>query len=377
MKKTTADHLPSGILDREAFAEHLDASWQTFRQQLLDAYPSMQATSGLEVKPELQAELQISSIPDPAAGVAQDVQVTCSDVIPKDADAPSELGELPAKIAGRASWSSVDSNGLRHRNASHILSSGFIGLSDVELTNTKNRLRLRLGILSPKMLVSGKTLLDAVSSLGLTRYTEEDMNDFVNQLGDFIGLQFASLPEKMKRASQSALFSFEPMGQPDMNKLGTPKWQWPLPEKSRDLPNLRSSLSTKGGPLADKVAGQRSVAYNVVPAQPLLDIFLAQESDVHRRIFGARGINQYRAMKEILLAGDTNRLVAELTFVRINDLAAPPEPMHPIMYLEPLVAILIVGNGIMIGFLGHPTYTLLPRSAPYRLLFLFVGFATI
>eukprot|EP00439_Symbiodinium_sp_Y106_P079651 s295_g18.t1 len=31
------------------------------------------------------------------------------------------------------------------------------------------------------------------------------------------------------------------------------------------------------------------------------------------------------AVKEILLAGDANRLVAELTFVRINDLAAPPD----------------------------------------------------
>ena len=99
-------------------------------------------------------------------------------------------------------------------------------------------------------------------------------------------------------------------------------------------------------------------------------------------------------MKEILLAGDTNRLVtlpkvavrlcgfgvgclvlisqatkthgqqrwpwfaqvAELTFVRINDLAAPPEPIHPIMYLEPLVAVLIVGNGVMIGFQTDPSY---------------------
>ena len=55
-------------------------------------------------------------------------------------------------------------------------------------------------------------------------------------------------------------------------------------------------------------------------------------------------------LQEILLAGDTNRLVAELTFVRINDLASPPEKLHPLMYIEPLVATLIVGNGIMIGF---------------------------
>ena len=39
--------------------------------------------------------------------------------------------------------------------------------------------------------------------------------------------------------------------------------------------------------------------------------------------------------------------MAELTFVRINDLAAPPEPIHPLVIIEPFVAILIVANGIM------------------------------
>eukprot|EP00913_Durusdinium_trenchii_P003801 g3520.t1 len=47
-------------------------------------------------------------------------------------------------------------------------------------------------------------------------------------------------------------------------------------------------------------------------------------------------------MREILVAGDTNRLVAELTFVRINDLAAPPEALDPLFYIEPIVAVLIV-----------------------------------
>ncbi|CAE7686685.1 CACNA1S, partial [Symbiodinium sp. KB8] len=49
-------------------------------------------------------------------------------------------------------------------------------------------------------------------------------------------------------------------------------------------------------------------------------------------------------------------LVAELTFVRINDLAAPPEPTHPLLYIEPFVGILIVANGIMIGFQTDPLY---------------------
>lgn len=67
-------------------------------------------------------------------------------------------------------------------------------------------------------------------------------------------------------------------------------------------------------------------AFNVVPAQALMELFLSEEGLIHKRLFAPRLLTQFQAMKEILLAGDTNRLVAELTFVRINDLATPPEP---------------------------------------------------
>lgn len=75
-----------------------------------------------------------------------------------------------------------------------------------------------------------------------------------------------------------------------------------------------------------------------------------------KKVFGTAYFTQYQAMREILLAGDTNRLVAELTFVRINDLATPPEPVHPLTYIEPVVALLIVANGVMIGFQSDPGY---------------------
>ncbi|CAE7405942.1 CAC, partial [Symbiodinium pilosum] len=81
----------------------------------------------------------------------------------------------------------------------------------------------------------------------------------------------------------------------------------------------------------------------------LMEICLAEETDVQYKIFGSR-LKPFQAIREILLAGDTNRLVAELTFVRINDLAAPPEPLHPLLLIEPFVAVLIIANGVMIGF---------------------------
>ena len=48
-------------------------------------------------------------------------------------------------------------------------------MNSEEALAIRHRLRVRLGALSSKTLVSGKSLLEAVTSLGLTRYTEQDM----------------------------------------------------------------------------------------------------------------------------------------------------------------------------------------------------------
>ncbi|CAJ1340822.1 unnamed protein product [Effrenium voratum] len=211
------------------------------------------------------------------------------------------------------------------------------GLSDEEAQVIRSRLRLRLGVLSGHKLVSGKSLHDALAALGLTRYTEEDMNELVNLLSDFIGLRFQ---EETETPSVVGVFRRRASG------VGPPSWQWPENATSPSRAG-KSSLN-----LIERVP--RST-YNVVPAQALIEVFLAEERDIHKKIFGHK-VNQFKAMREILLAGDTNRLVAELTFVRINDLAAPPEPAHPLMYVEPLVALLIVANGIMIGFQTDPAF---------------------
>ena len=217
-----------------------------------------------------------------------------------------------------------------------------------------------MGATSSNKLVSGRSLLDAVVALGLTTYHEDDMNDFVNHLADFVGLHFEQDVERRERRPSQSLNSLSMFRAPeDPFVLGKPKWSWPSGEISHGPHSLHSHhlpsrSMTKG--MSHLPDGQATRTFNVVPAQALMDVFLSQEADIHKRIFGPRLMNQFRAMREILLAGDTNRLVAELTFVRINDLAAPPEPVHPLMYIEPLVAILIVLNGVMIGFQTDPAY---------------------
>ncbi|CAJ1452533.1 unnamed protein product, partial [Effrenium voratum] len=216
---------------------------------------------------------------------------------------------------------------------------------DPQTNAVRHRLRLRLGAVSLKKLISGKNLHDAIEALGLTTYTEEHVNDLVNQLADYIDLKFVT---KDKDGD------YHRSNSPGINKsfwenernLGRPVWNWP-----RDAEFTRSAsreINTSDLPARS--------SFNVVPLQALMDLFLARDPDLHKKIFGPVNRKQFQAMKEILLAGDTNRLVAELTFVRINDLAAPPEPINPLMYIEPFVAVLIVVNGIMIGFQTDRTF---------------------
>lgn len=200
------------------------------------------------------------------------------------------------------------------------------------------------------MLVSGKALHDAVASLGLTRYELADYNEMVNLIADFIELDFAEKEMRSSRLSHDSetrnrsIFSLQAESQDLVAKLGMPIWHWPKVQL-RESNRIQRAASMQT--FMDRQAVRKEC---VVPTVALQELFFAQEWEVHRQILGnGKLLKQFQAMKEILLAGDTNRLVAELTFVRINDLAAPPEPVHPLVYIEPFVAFLIILNGIMIG----------------------------
>ena len=75
------------------------------------------------------------------------------------------------------------------------------GLNIEEARAIRRRLRVRLGAITQTKLVSGKSLHDAVSALGLTRYGLQEINDIVNCLADFIGLRFLAPDHKVHRSS--------------------------------------------------------------------------------------------------------------------------------------------------------------------------------
>lgn len=334
-------------MDKQNFARVVDESLHNLRWKLLDAFPEIQA--GCD-----SLQLGTSTSPTNFAHLTPMVKDS-----PKDSPSPSRRQSLAPTISPADSMQSQilrmeqeEIDTPRHRHPELV--PAFQG-SEEEGQKIRSRLRLRLGALNDS-LVSGKGLHDACVALGLTAYTVEDMNSLVNLLADYIQLDFEReegvVYEKPRRLSVNSanMFFFSNHHQPAVPVVsGKPVWHWPS-LTSRNLHRSASMQQT-----FDPFAGV-SKHFNLVPAMPLMEIFLAKECEVHRRIFGPRYMKQFKAMKEILLAGDTNRLVAELTFVRINDLAAPPEDRSIGVFLEPMVAFVIIANGVVVGFQADPEY---------------------
>lgn len=231
-------------------------------------------------------------------------------------------------------------------------------LSSTEAQAIRQRLRVRLGAaVTSERLVSGRALHSAMEALGLTSYTVENMNDLVNSIADFIDLHFEVKPTGADfRRSNSPMAVFNFGEEDETNGFGPPIWAWP--ERTSGNVSQAQSVSVSPAAFESRMSyeGNPQRNYNVVPLPALMDLFMIPDYEVHRKMFSSRLLTQFEAMREILLAGDTNRLVAELTFVRINDLAAPPERMGVLLFMEPFVALLIIANGIMIGFQTHPNF---------------------
>jgi len=303
-------------MERDQFIKVLDQCWHDFRRQVIAAYPE-----------------QVASLRTAPAG--RELQVGSSAVRAREDD--RSLG--PA-VSNQSSLrppendnSAIDSEIVVASTASPLLRSALKDMQPSEALATSRRLRIRLGVSPHQQLVSGKSLHDALVALGLTRYDIEDMNKLVNALASYIGLYFEDASPRRIKFQEEA----------DYLDTLQPVWNWPPKEAS-------------ASPCHD-IPRDARLERNLVPAQALMELFLAEEGHVHRKVFHGTGLlQQFKAMREILLASDANRLVAELTFVRINDLAAPPDAMHPLMYIEPLIALMILANGIVIGFQTDPSY---------------------
>ncbi|CAE7331832.1 CAC [Symbiodinium sp. CCMP2456] len=371
------------------FAKFLDASWQIFRSQMLEAYAETALLEApQETLPALKArvrslEAEVSKVCEVTRRELETGQVVerydHSFLPPKESRqvellyARSTGSESPKAPTPKAAsvmepleedTSMSDQVVSRQNTAGESIVDQEVGSqvaagdgdpllhredSDSALHGVRQRLQVRLGAMSSNKLITGKMLVNTVEALGLTTYSEEDMNQFVNTLADYIDLRFVKKEGKngfRRSHSSSNVFQFQDEDQP--RDQGKPVWHWPQEGELQSHQGSREGLT--------KQEEKTRPINNAVPLKPLMDILVRKDKELPKKVFGHAMMAQFQAMKEILLAGDTNRLVAELTFVRINDLAAPPEKIHPLIFIEPFVAVLIIANGIMIGFQTDPLY---------------------
>lgn len=336
-------------MEQEELEKVLDSSWQAFRTHLLRSLDQHRVSYGNEVASKFvnndsylfaidSTDLCKDSFPlGPLTPLSESPPAKLLEAT--ELDTSQQLWEKKMKDEEcRAECSMGSSSGAAsYKIGASYLESRIAHLSTDQQRAIQRRLRLRLGAISSSKLVSGKSLHEAICALGLTRYGVEEINEVVNDLGAFINLSFKN--------TKSRSFMGEDFLQEEFHRFGMPAWRWP---------QQRDSISTIHAFGSDKNK-KETRKFDAVPAKALMELLLAVDGDVPRRIFGP-SLSTFEAIREVLLAGDTNRLVAELTAVRLNDLAAPPEPLHPLLLVEPVVAILIVANAVMMGFQTDPRY---------------------
>jgi len=323
-------------VEQEVLEKVLDASWNVFKQQVIQ---SIYAVSALPID---VTESKDKSASDSECGTGIDLSQIWSRGVSPDiylidhnSITPSDFQEQQM-MARRSSESQGSAARIATREQAPYLRSRISDVGKEQLRAIRRRLRLRLGAITPTKCVSGKSLHEAVSALGLTRYSLKEVNDLVDHLACFVNLRF----DKWKKAS--------PCLQKDDDCPGHAIWEWP---KLRD-----SHVHNNTSAAWVEIDHPKRPPASVVPVQALMEILLAEDGDVHRRIFGP-SLPAFRAIREVLLAGDTNRLVAELTFVRLNDLAAPPDPTPPLLFVEAMITWVIIVNAILMGIQMDPEYS--------------------
>jgi len=173
------------------------------------------------------------------------------------------------------------------------------------------RLRSRLGCAATIDMVSARQLLRALNILGLYRL-------------DFDNIQRVMLALRVE---------FEDAAPPRLSHQ----------DSCLSRTSMREHVSDQR-----KRFGYMPEEEYEVHLSAFIEAFHAMPSDLRDRL-GAEDADHLLTIKNVLLSGDANKLVAELTNVRVDDLAQPPPAADMSSILEPMVGLMIVANGVLIG----------------------------
>lgn len=231
---------------------------------------------------------------------------------------------LRIEIQPKTLESIVDSSMVESWTPTSSVRSPFIA-GDTERKAAIRRLQARLGVVSDRATITGGMLYRAVVATGVTKYNEETMTDFIERLNN-------APPRNLRQDRPNRVASAIKVSFSRVNSLSS------AIDTDAQLGKAASSSTietTSESINSSTISFQRFVNYLL---DPQLRTYVAPEV--------------YRTMKtiaDVLLAGDTNKIIAELTNTRIDDLASPQPSMALLTALEPVVSFVIVLNCVWVA----------------------------
>ncbi|CAL1143853.1 unnamed protein product [Cladocopium goreaui] len=178
-----------------AFEVQLDLSLQSLRQHVLEAYrDGTYATRDVRIETEPDASMNRSN-----SSQTRELNRGMSKELKRfDSNLPLVLEDDDGSIPVTTElWQTVGTQPVVPSRSLKSVGSRRTGSFDshyakgpLDSRAMRSRLQLRLGAAVKSELLNGKQLLEAVEALGLTKYTLEEMCDFVHQLANYINLAF-------------------------------------------------------------------------------------------------------------------------------------------------------------------------------------------
>lgn len=178
------------------------------------------------------------------------------------------------------------------------------------------RLQARLGVASDRAAITGASLYTAVLAAGLTKYSADDLTDLIERLNN--APPRSCRPQRHNRVASALRVSLQD-------------------DEGKGMQSSSSTVdSTSESINSSKISFHRFVGY-------LMDPKL--KNYVRRDVYITMS-----NIADVLLAGDANRIIAELTNTRIDDLACPQPHVTLFTMVEPAVAFLILLNCLLLVF---------------------------
>lgn len=203
----------------------------------------------------------------------------------------------------------------------------------LDADDVARKLRTRLGVHDDDDVITDGILYQAVCGLGLTKHDRCDMRDLITRMD-------VAYRSKKKVAKEG--------GRSSSRIMGERAW-FGLPSLCSSKPALEIFPDPRPAFHYSKTGlGWETT----IPFMHFAEMLVDRE---RWPLLGSKCSGILRTVSDVLISGDTNRLVAELTNTLIDDLASPPPAMDLQTTLEPCACFLIVLNGALLGVQANPS----------------------